>query len=283
MANFVMPLTNLTTKQYELMVNARSRYGAHAFYYEGFNSQKKQFKLYFPSTFGAKFAFTVVFQYDGPSTDVNSLTLAHETKPTETYLTLGFSDTYSLEYYRDKQQRTLPLNNIKAPPKGLHILEFHTELSRLMGTLDGQQIFPSASVYRETDPMRIFYSGPTAGSNFVFWESHFAATDYFVEFNPTLEFKHENVSITNGGYVFIQARWPRDIDIKVPIQAGSISLMKTFRSVGDTGILIKMYGNGFATGYANTTGGIMDYTLKSIPLDGIHVEPLPISVVDFTV
>ncbi|KAL3223740.1 hypothetical protein MRX96_027202 [Rhipicephalus microplus] len=34
-----------------------------------------------------------------------------------------------------------------------------------MVNMDGELVFPPASVYRDTDPMRIFYSGPAAGSN----------------------------------------------------------------------------------------------------------------------
>ncbi|XP_037525095.1 uncharacterized protein LOC119402071 [Rhipicephalus sanguineus] len=250
----------------------------------GFDSATKQYKVHFPSNFGYGFAFTVVFEYTGQYKDTSSLTLAHQTKPTETYLTLGFSDAYSLEYYRDTRRQYVRLERITTPPKGFHVLEFHTEASRLTVTLDGNMLFPSSSVYAETDEMRIFYTGPTGGSKFVFWESHFTAIEFFVQFEPIFAFRHENLSIGNGGYAFIRAKWPRDIDIKVSIRLGNTSLMKTIRSVGETVFLIKMYSTGFAIGYANkNTGAIVDQSLTNIPLDGFHVEPLPNQVIEFTV
>ncbi|XP_037526186.1 uncharacterized protein LOC119403315 [Rhipicephalus sanguineus] len=217
--------------------------------------------------------------------DLSSLTLAHETKPTETYLTLGFSDAYKLEYYRDKEEQHVPLEYTTTPPKGFHVLEFHTEASNLVVTLDGDLLFPSSSVYADTDEMKIFCTGPTGSSKFVFWESHFTASEYhLVQFEPLLAFRHENLSIRNGGYAFIKAKWRQDIDIKITIPLFSASLIKTIRSVGETAFLIKMYSIGYAYGYANKiTGAILDHSLANIPLDGFYVEPLPSNVIDFTV
>ncbi|XP_065295446.2 uncharacterized protein [Dermacentor albipictus] len=213
MANFLTPLTKATTKQCEYIVNARNRLGAHAIYTGGFNANKERYSLYLPSTFSARFAFTVAFQYDGADLDTCALFLAHELKSRSTYLKLIFSAAYDVEYYRNNQKQWIKLLDIRTPVKGFHVLEFEAAASRLRVQIDGENMFPQENVYAELDFMRFFRTGPVGNAPFVFWESHFTATEYFVQFEPKFTFDHDNLSIRAGGYAFIQAQWRKDIKL----------------------------------------------------------------------
>nr|XP_054934375.1 uncharacterized protein LOC129388257 isoform X2 [Dermacentor andersoni] len=233
MANFLTPLMKATTKQCEYIVNARNRLGAHAIYTGGFNADKERFSLYLPSTFSARFAFTVVFQYDGADLDTCALFLAHETNLTSTYLKLVFSTTYDVEYYRNNRKQWIKLLDIRTPVKGFHVLEFEAAASRL---------------------------------------------------RPRFAFEHGNLSIRAGGYAFIHAKWPKDINITLKLKMGVTSLEATIPSTGDTACLLKVYNDGFAFGHANTnTGAILNRSTKHIALNGMHVEPMPDKIMEFTI
>nr|XP_054934374.1 uncharacterized protein LOC129388257 isoform X1 [Dermacentor andersoni] len=284
MANFLTPLMKATTKQCEYIVNARNRLGAHAIYTGGFNADKERFSLYLPSTFSARFAFTVVFQYDGADLDTCALFLAHETNLTSTYLKLVFSTTYDVEYYRNNRKQWIKLLDIRTPVKGFHVLEFEAAASRLRVQIDGENMFPKENVYAELDSMRFFHTGPVGNAPFVLWESHFTATDYFVRFEPRFAFEHGNLSIRAGGYAFIHAKWPKDINITLKLKMGVTSLEATIPSTGDTACLLKVYNDGFAFGHANTnTGAILNRSTKHIALNGMHVEPMPDKIMEFTI
>lgn len=284
MTHFITPLTKATTSQYENILKARNRLGAHAFYTGGFKAEKRGLKVYLPSTFGLRFALTVVFEYHGKEGHTSFMVLAHETRPTETCLRLSFSDIYDLEYYRDGEKRLARLKDLTSPIKGLHVLEYETAASRLVVHLDGELVFPPENVYAETDLMRIFQTEPIEYSNFIVWESHFTATEYFVTFQPTFAFKHEALSIRTGGYALIRGKWPKNIDIQLHMKLGNIFLMKKIRSTGDTSLLMKVYSAGFAIAHANaSTGPVLDTAMTNIPLDEFHVEPMPDNIFEFTV
>ncbi|XP_075529966.1 uncharacterized protein LOC142563297 [Dermacentor variabilis] len=201
-----------------------------------------------------------------------------------TYLKLVFSAAYDVEYYRNNQKEWIKLLHITTPVKGFHVLEFEAAASRLRVQIDGENMFPQENVYAELDFMRFFRTGPVGNAPFVFWESHFTATEYFVRFEPKFAFEHDNLSIRAGGYAFIQAKWPKDIKITLQLEVGHTPLETTIRSTGDTACLLKVYNSGFAFGYANTnSGAILNQSMRHIPLNRMQMVPMPHKIMEFTI
>ncbi|XP_077492306.1 uncharacterized protein LOC144103473 [Amblyomma americanum] len=287
MAYYQEPLMKATAKQFESIVAARNTTGAHIFYSGGYHTDKKQLQLELPSPLGYRFNFTTIFEYKGdPSSTRSHIFFANKAKKDDHYLRFEFALQYSLLYVLDGKLERVRLMNIKSPVNGLHVLEIKSEVY-LQARLDDDFFFNPEDVNADLDALLLFYSAPLgSGSNadFIFWESHFTQDHSFVKFQDKFAFKHESLSIRNGGYALFHGSWRQGTQLELTTGTAKNPIKRTLQSTGETACLLKVYSESFSFAYANERSGVtLEVTRDGVPLDVMFLKPMPDRIIELTI